>query len=155
MKIYIKIGIILCSVVLSSCVARQYNRLTIIDDSLDPRVSFQQLELGDTRGDTGEMTYNNKDVPLRISSYYERNNHKTVAWLFKNWGIPDEVRKSGGITYYIFDKKSRTAPNYNRQYNEGEAPVKVGYKNGKIVYVSAFKPNCPKNWRGPNYILPH
>lgn len=122
---------------------------------MDPRISSQQLELGEKRGDTGVSSYNSKDESYRIISYQERNKHKNIAWLFKTWGVLDKTENSGETTYYTFDKKSKTAPDYDKQYDEGEAPVKVGYKNGKIVYVSAFKPNCPSNWIGPNYILPN
>lgn len=153
MKINIKTSVLLCFIVLNSCASYPYNEVTIIDNSMNPEISSEQLELGNTRGDTGVCYYNNRDRPLRISSYYGHNNHKTVSWLFKNWGAPNKIEKSGGITYYTFDKKSKTALNYSKQYDEGEAPVKVGYKNGKIVYVSALKPNCPSNWKGPNYIL--
>jgi hypothetical protein len=122
---------------------------------MDPYISWNQMELDNTRGSTGITHYNNLDTQLRVSSYNDSNKEKTVAWLFKNWGVPDRIENAGAVTYYIFDKKSVTAPNYRRQYEEGESPVKIGYKYGRIVYISAFKTNCPKNWQGPNYILPH
>jgi hypothetical protein len=150
-----KNSLFLLLLIFNSCTSHAYNKLTIIDNSMDPNISFEQLELGDIRGDIGVRYYNNKDIQLRVSSYYRYNKYKNVAWLFKNWGVPDKIEKSHEVTYYIFDKKSRSAPNYNKQYDEGESPVRVGYKDGRIVYISALKHNCPSKWKGPNYTLPN
>jgi hypothetical protein len=35
----------------------------------------------------------------------------------------------------------------------GERPVKLGYRNGKLIHVMAFFKNCPAYMKGPYYTL--
>ena len=142
---------IIVAICMTSCVPK-HNALTIVDDSLNPIGSQNQLVLAPDRGELGHYCYSpNGSGALE---HYNSRGFGTKQWVIKNWGAPDRLYSERGVEYLIYERRSKVAPNYRMQYLGGERPVKLGYRNGKLIYVSAYFRNCPSYMKGPVYVLP-
>jgi hypothetical protein len=138
-------------VLLSSCSTR-YNSLLIIDNSLNPVGSKNQLVLARDRGELGHYSYAGTGVGSLEDFRWSGSGAK--EWVITHWGRPDSSYTKGGIEYLIYEKRSKSAPNYSSQYLGGERLVKLRYKNAKLRSIEAFFRNCPIYMKGPVYILP-
>jgi hypothetical protein len=38
----------------------------------------------------------------------------TKKWILENWSEPDRIIDSSGISYFIYEKRSKSAPNYSK-----------------------------------------
>ena len=150
MKLYYT-TIALC--LLTQCISFQAkNPATIIDDDMNPYGASEQLDLHSWRGEVGHGSYNTKDFPNAAVLYYDRIKDK--SWILQNWGPPDQIERVGNTEYLIFNKKNKSAPNYSMQFCNGLNPVKVGYRNNKLVYIEAYFPDNPGWIKGPVFRLP-
>ena len=141
--------------IVTSCMAgcgTKYNALTIVDDSLSPIGCQNQLVLAPDRGELGYYNYPpNGNGALQS---YRFSGSGSKQWVLKNWGLPDRSYSERGVEDLIYEMRSKSAPNYHMQYLGGENPVKLGYRNGKLIYIAAFFRNCPPYMKGPVYVLP-
>ena len=139
------------AICMTSC-AQKHNSLTIVDDSIDPIGSQNQLVLAPDRGELGHYCYPpNGSAALE---HYRFRGYGAKPWVLINWGAPDRAYLERGVEYLVYEKRSKSAPNYRMQYLGGENPVKLGYRNGKLVYISAYFRNCPSYMKGPVHVLP-
>ena len=130
----------------------QKNPSIIIDNNMKPYGASQQLMPTKWRGEVGLITTNVREFPNETAPDYDMVKNK--SWIVDNWGLPDETKRKNGIDYLIYNKKNKNAPHYDMQFCNGLNPVKVGYKNNKLVYIEAFFPNNPSWIKGPVYYLP-
>lgn len=138
---------------LTQCASfRPKNPSVVIDDDMNPHGASNQLDFHSWRGEVGHRSLNTKDFPDAAVPYYERI--KSKSWIIENWGPPDQVEKVGNTEYLIFNKKNKSAPYYSMQFCNGLNPVKVGYRNNKLVYIEAYFPDNPGWIIGPVFRLP-
>ena len=151
MKINNNLLLVLLAFGITGC-ATKYNALTIVDDSLSPIGSQNQLVLAPDRGELGHYYYSKGSLaPL---DEYRRSGSGSKQWLLKNWGAPDRSYSERDVEYLIYERRSKEAPNYSMQYLGGEREVKLGYRNGNLIYIAAFFRNCESYMKSPVYILP-
>lgn len=138
---------------LSRCTSLQpKNSAVVIDDNMDPYGSSNQLDLSKWRGEVGHRSFNCKDFPEAAVPYYDRVRCK--SWILENWGPPDAIERKNGVEYLIFNKKNKEAPHYDMQFYGGLNPVKLGYRNNRLVYIEAYFPDNPGWIKGPVFRLP-
>ena len=107
--------------------------------------------LAPDRGEVGHYLYADSKESIKHYNYLRYSSKK---WILNHWGNPDKIFNENGIEYLIYEKRSRDAPNYNMQYLGGERPVKLGYKDNKLIYISAYFKNCPAYMKAPVHVLP-
>lgn len=130
----------------------KFNPITIVDDSLSPIGCKNQLVLLPDRGEIGHYSYPEKSSePLEE---YRRSGSGAKRWLLNNCGQPDYSYSESGTDYLVYERRSKDFPNYNMQYMSGERQVKLGYRNDKLVYISAVSKNYGKHMKWPVYVLP-
>jgi hypothetical protein len=151
MKYHVNFLPAIFAILFSGCATR-YNSLTIVDDSLSPVGSRNQLVLEAERGNLGQHYY--PEGSSKAIEDYNYSGSGSRQWVIQNWGMPDRAYSERGVEYLIYERRSKSAPNYNMQYLGGERSVKLGYRNGKLIYIAAYFKNCESYMKGPIHVLP-
>lgn len=84
------------------------------------------------------LNRNSDDTEMRFNKEQFRTENGSKKWITSNWGHPDFIEESGSITFYNYTKKSKSAPNYKKQFVLGERPVKLGFKGDRLVEIQAY-----------------
>ncbi len=73
-------------------------------------------------------------------------------WIISNWGKPDYIEKTNDIEYLIyFSNDSKMNQPQISPY--GKKYVKIGYKNGNMVYIEAIVANSMEHGGKSRVIL--
>jgi hypothetical protein len=107
MKVYLCVMIWGLALFFNSCVG-SHNQLTVVDDSMDPRISNSQIFLGNLRGDVGIMHYNQDAYKEKITDY---KRYSSKLWILEAWGAPDRTERKNGLNILLMmDPKMEEDP---------------------------------------------
>jgi hypothetical protein len=118
------------------------NYVYLIDRNPEPNGQANHLELIEYRGGYGMVSYDtmaNKDSShVKMDRERFRKENGSKKWILENWGDPDSIQIEGNITYYTYSKKSKSAPHYDKQFMFSERPVKLGFREERLVEIQAY-----------------
>lgn len=124
-------------VILQSCHSN-FQESLFIDSYVSPS-SLEQIIPSNNRADVGVGYFS--DSSSLVTRSFQYNNYKNKSWIISNWGNPDIIEKNNEIEYFVyFRKDSRKTKSEISSY--GRKHVKLGYKNGNLVYIEAIVPNA-------------
>ncbi|GEM_PF-1845667 len=124
-------------IILSSC-HNDFQESLFVDNYVSPS-SLEQIIPSANRADVGVGYFS--DSSSLVTRRFQYNSYKNKSWIISNWGKPDLVEKNNQIEYLIYFRgDSRKIKSEISSY--GKKHVKLGYKNGNLVYIEAIVPNA-------------
>ena len=141
MKKYYKLILVSLLILVNSC-GNNYSYVYMIDRDPYPHGQPNHLELNSWRGGYGMVSFglnqNSNDKFMRIYQEQFKNQNGSKKWITANWGQPNSIEKSKGMTYYHYTKKSKLASAYHMQADLEKLPVKLGFKGDRLVEIQAY-----------------
>ena len=128
----------LCAMFVFSNCHNNFKESLFIDNYVTPS-SLEQIIPSGKRGDVGVGYFSNSSS--LTTRKFQYNNYKNKSWIISNWGNPDIVEKNNQIEYLIYFRDN--SGNISSDISPyGKKHVKLGYKDGVLVYIEAIVPNA-------------